>query len=51
MTLITGIKNFKGGVAKTTTPINFATILKRRKGRVVIIDFEAQDIVIANKAK
>ena len=48
MTLITGIKNFKGVVTKATTPINFATILKRRKGRVVIIDLEAQDIVIAN---
>lgn len=52
MTLITGIKNFKGGVAETTTLINLATILKRRKGRVLMIDTDSHgNIVVPDKAK
>jgi len=45
MTLATSIVNSKYGVIKTTTPINFATILKRRKGRVVIIDSDGNEII------
>jgi cellulose biosynthesis protein BcsQ len=46
MTFITGIANFKGGVTKTTLPINFVTILKRRKGRIIMIDTDPQGNII-----
>jgi cellulose biosynthesis protein BcsQ len=45
MTLVTSIVNSKYGVVKTTTPINFATILKRRKEPVVIIDSKGNEII------
>jgi len=40
--LVTGIWNRKGGVAKTTNTLNLASVLALKKKKVLLIDFDTQ---------